>query len=145
MSLVNPLFFPFSATMIGSWRWRLLHHLVLVGMGTAFPLVSQRRNGKSQLRSNGAPACFHSALFNYDVDISQHLATSVRSHKPLALSECAQRSSFILKGLASWCVSWQLFCLVCERLVAEMFQAFAEIWSRSALYAQSCYLLLQYV
>ncbi|KAF4102814.1 hypothetical protein G5714_015697 [Onychostoma macrolepis] len=28
-------------------------------MGTAFPLVSQRRNGKSQLSSNGAPACFH--------------------------------------------------------------------------------------
>lgn len=53
--------------------------------------------------------------------------TFVRSRKPLA-----QSSSFIRRGLASWCVFPSSCFVGDERLVAEMFQAVVDMWSRSA-------------
>lgn len=145
MSLVSPLFFP----LLCHHGWKLKVEIVTSSRagrdGHSIPSGLSETKWKNPAKLKWCSSMFPQCAFNYDVDISQHLATSVRSRKPLTLWECAQRSSFIWKVLVSWCVSWQLFCLVCEGLVAKMFQAFVEIWSRSALCSQSCYLLLQYV
>lgn len=67
-----------------------------IGMATAFPLVSWRRNGKSQLS------------FGLVLQRVSTVHLSLRCRRKYAfVRSCkppAQRSSFIWKGLASWCV-----------------------------------------
>lgn len=63
--------------------------------GHSIPSGLSETKWKIPAKLKWCSSMFPQCAFNYDVDISQHLATSVRSHKPLALSECAQMSSFI--------------------------------------------------